>query len=542
MLRGVQSLLAVGALAAVGLALRWVTAGTITAANPHDLDSLTVLAVGAVAWIAYGWLVLAVLATALEQLPGAIGTAAGLVARGITSKTSRALLRSALGVAAVTPLTVGMAQAATPSATHSTAWQPTDSHLIGGPMSQLSTTSRATAPRSSAQAAPNSSYRATEPRSSVELAANRANSRAVAGGSSAQASSDRSTYRATEPGSSLEIDANRVGPRVAASGTGVEQSADRADFRATEPRSSVQPGATGERFSADATRPKQATAPRVSSPRASARLAPNHTTPHTSFRATEPRSSVQPGATGERSGADAAQPHQTGGSRATNQRSSTQDTTHHADFRATEPASSVEIDANRTDLRATEPRSSVQLGSAADDARDGQVVGPRNGVRAGAGVPTARPQGPAASDGRSQDRSNQEGRPQGPAVSDGRSRERSATEGRGVTGAPGPTTSSTRDRRPTADGDRVKVPDRPEVGAATRYTDLRSGVAARVTVAEGDSLWWLAKRELGAQATNEQIAARWPEWYAANRQVIGTDPNLILPGQVLRVPPTSKEQ
>jgi nucleoid-associated protein YgaU len=63
-----------------------------------------------------------------------------------------------------------------------------------------------------------------------------------------------------------------------------------------------------------------------------------------------------------------------------------------------------------------------------------------------------------------------------------------------------------------------------------------------VTVAEGDSLWELAKRELGPHATNEQIAARWPEWYAANRQVIGTDPNLILPGQVLRVPPTSKEQ
>ncbi|WP_405056225.1 LysM peptidoglycan-binding domain-containing protein [Kribbella sp. NBC_01505] len=264
MIRGAKNLLLVGALVVVGLGLRWMTGGTLAAMNSQDLDSLTVLAVGAVAWVAYGWLVLAAVATALEQLPGAIGAAAGVLATRITSATSRALLRSALGVAAVTPLTVGVAHANSPH-----------------------------------------------------------------------------TWSA--------------------------------------------------------------------------------------------------------------------------------------------PATSVGIEGGGSDFRATEPRSTVQLGA------------PRNGVRAGAGVPQAR-----------------------------------------LAGAPSPASS------------RITVPDRPGTGAPTRYTDLRSGrgvnLPARVTVQAGDTLWDLAAHELGPRATNEQIAVRWPQWYAANRQVIGADPNLILPGQVLRVPRTHQEQ
>jgi nucleoid-associated protein YgaU len=62
-------------------------------------------------------------------------------------------------------------------------------------------------------------------------------------------------------------------------------------------------------------------------------------------------------------------------------------------------------------------------------------------------------------------------------------------------------------------------------------------VPVRVVVREGDSLWSIAARELGPAATNEAVAARWPDWYAVNRQVIGDDPDLIVPGQVLRIPP-----
>ena len=110
-IRGLKGLISLAALAGVGLGLRWTTAGSVGSASTQDLTSMAVLTVGAVAWVAYTWLLIAVLATVLEQVPGAIGHAASAVAGRITSQTSRTLLRSALGVAAVTPLTIGVAQA-----------------------------------------------------------------------------------------------------------------------------------------------------------------------------------------------------------------------------------------------------------------------------------------------------------------------------------------------------------------------------------------------------------------------------------------------
>ncbi|WP_199237053.1 LysM peptidoglycan-binding domain-containing protein [Kribbella antiqua] len=244
MIRALKGMLALVALAGLGLGLRWTTAGSFGAANSHDLDSMAVLAVGTVAWMAYGWLVLAVLATVLEQLPGAIGAVGSALAGRITSRTSHALLRSALGVAAATPLTVSVAHAASPDASN---------------------------------------------------------------------------------------------------------------WRATEPRSSVLTGAVG--------------------------------VPHSS------------------------------------------------------------------------------------------------GAQVGASTRAAEPDGTRV---------------------------------------------------------RVGVPDRPTTGAPTRYTDLRSGqpvrLAGRVVVKPGDTLWSIAAAELGPNADHSAIAARWPAWYAANRQQIGPDPDLILPGQVLRTP------
>ncbi|TDO51376.1 hypothetical protein EV643_103113 [Kribbella sp. VKM Ac-2527] len=292
MIRALKALLALCALVALGLGLRWVTAGSIAAASTHDLTSMASLTVGAVAWVAYTWLVLAVLATALEQLPGALGRAAAAVTTRITSQTSRTLLRSALGVAAVAPLTIGVAHA-TPEAPHHP-W-PT-----------------------------------TEPASTVSLG-----------------------------------------------------------------------------------------------------------TPH-------PDSP--------------------------------------ADWRSPERASTLR-------LTETPPR-----------------------------TPTA------------------------------------GTTRVAVPTPPRPTRLSERgtneDERPPG---RVGVPDRPTIGAPTRYTDLRSGQAIRPTtrvVGPGESLWSIAATELGPNATDTQIATRWPDWYAANRTLIGPDPNLIRPGQVLRtpapavhpVPPTHQEK
>ena len=57
-----------------------------------------------------------------------------------------------------------------------------------------------------------------------------------------------------------------------------------------------------------------------------------------------------------------------------------------------------------------------------------------------------------------------------------------------------------------------------------------------MTVRRGDTLWDLAARGLGPAASDAEIAAEWPRWYAANRDVVGADPDLLLPGQQLLAP------
>jgi len=63
-------------------------------------------------------------------------------------------------------------------------------------------------------------------------------------------------------------------------------------------------------------------------------------------------------------------------------------------------------------------------------------------------------------------------------------------------------------------------------------------VTEHVVVRRGDTLWDIAARALGPNASAAHIAASWPRWHAANRSTIGPDPDLILPGQLLRPPGT----
>lgn len=61
-------------------------------------------------------------------------------------------------------------------------------------------------------------------------------------------------------------------------------------------------------------------------------------------------------------------------------------------------------------------------------------------------------------------------------------------------------------------------------------------------VVRGDCLWRIAEAALptgGGRPTDAEVAAAVRAWWSANAAVIGPDPNLVLPGQVLHAPVTA---
>ena len=77
--------------------------------------------------------------------------------------------------------------------------------------------------------------------------------------------------------------------------------------------------------------------------------------------------------------------------------------------------------------------------------------------------------------------------------------------------------------------------------AATRPSPVTAAAGALV-VRSGDTLWSLAEaslRSAGTRPTDRQVAQAWPRWWAANREAVGDDPDLLLPGTVLRPPQDS---
>ena len=89
-------------------------------------------------------------------------------------------------------------------------------------------------------------------------------------------------------------------------------------------------------------------------------------------------------------------------------------------------------------------------------------------------------------------------------------------------------------RAPGAIVQGLPLPDRPTGLMPARTAHSRH--PQTVVVAPGDTLWAIAARALGPNASTTAIAKAWPAWYAANRSAIGPDPDLILPGTVLRPP------
>ena len=63
-----------------------------------------------------------------------------------------------------------------------------------------------------------------------------------------------------------------------------------------------------------------------------------------------------------------------------------------------------------------------------------------------------------------------------------------------------------------------------------------------VVIAPGDTLWGLADRALraggDAAPSAAAVAASWPSWWSANRDAIGSDPDLLRPGTRLLAPPS----
>lgn len=62
-----------------------------------------------------------------------------------------------------------------------------------------------------------------------------------------------------------------------------------------------------------------------------------------------------------------------------------------------------------------------------------------------------------------------------------------------------------------------------------------------VLVAAGDTLWDLAAQRLPPSSSTAAIDRCWRAWYAANRRVVGADPDLIRPGQRLLPPPLEEQ-
>jgi nucleoid-associated protein YgaU len=87
---------------------------------------------------------------------------------------------------------------------------------------------------------------------------------------------------------------------------------------------------------------------------------------------------------------------------------------------------------------------------------------------------------------------------------------------------------------PTTLLDGLPLPDRQSgAGAAA---PARPAATARIEVRPGDSLWQLAAGLLPADADASAVASLCARLYHINRAVIGDDPDLIRPGQRLRVP------
>ncbi|WP_435768873.1 LysM peptidoglycan-binding domain-containing protein [Nocardioides sp. SYSU DS0651] len=83
----------------------------------------------------------------------------------------------------------------------------------------------------------------------------------------------------------------------------------------------------------------------------------------------------------------------------------------------------------------------------------------------------------------------------------------------------------------------LALPDRPAGAPADAAPAGPSATTPVVRVRAGDSLWSIAARHLGPTAGVPEVAAYWRRIHRLNADLIGPDPDLVVPGQQLRLPP-----
>ncbi|MEP6815461.1 MAG: hypothetical protein ABI873_07930 [Marmoricola sp.] len=95
-----------------------------------------------------------------------------------------------------------------------------------------------------------------------------------------------------------------------------------------------------------------------------------------------------------------------------------------------------------------------------------------------------------------------------------------------------PVSPAPTDQQPSAVLDGLQVPDR-TLGALHRRVPRERSVLVR----RGDTLWGIAAARLPAGAGCDDVGRAWRLLYDVNRSRVGSDPDLIMPGTRLRLPP-----